>query len=213
MHCSQQFSYLVQCERLDRWLHRYYDSDYAPRSKHGRKELWYGLDHRFDPMDQDIHLDRDQCNQICLMYLRRVHIHYPFITLQGLDEMKQSWLSNGNSRTGSDVIFLLIIALGAIVGRNEPLPTPTVEPIERWSETETIKAIQENVAAIPGLKYFTYALALYNRLADIKLLQRVQVHLLLALYADQIMLLSAKHRHIHEACKRCISLLEEWSPG
>jgi hypothetical protein len=147
------------------------------------------------------------------MYLRRIHIYYPFITLHGLDKMKQAWLVTTTPTTSSDIIFLLIIALGAIVGRSESLPAPKVEPIERWSEVEIREAIKENVEAIPGLKYFTYALAVYNRrLVDIPPLHDIQVHILLALYADQIMLLSTKHHHINEACQRCIPLLEGWTP-
>jgi hypothetical protein len=180
-----------------------------------RKVFPEGVGEQSVPVGQDItDLDKDECNRLFLMYLQRIHIFHPFITIQSLREMRDSWLQKKKtSTTSSDVLFLLIIALGAIVGQELPLPALNVDPIKEWSDAGIAKAIEAKEEAFPGLNYVTRALAAYDSLPDIVLLHDVQVHLLWALYADQIMLVSTKHRHIYEACKRCIWLVDWWRPA
>ncbi|KKA16737.1 hypothetical protein T310_9638 [Rasamsonia emersonii CBS 393.64] len=115
--------------------------------------------------------------------------------------------------TNSDVIVLLVVALGSIASRQEPLPVPQVEPFEGWTETEIASAVRQNIEAIPGLKYFVLALEIFRIMTDIDPLHKVQIHLLIALYADQIMLLSIRHGHILRACQGCMPLMRKVVSG
>jgi hypothetical protein len=201
---------LVECP-LMRGVYGWYTQDYARRSIGRRKEKWYGIG--TDPSPQ---LSPDffkECQQLCRQYLRSTHIHYPFISLAVLKGMVGSLLRKKQPDTRSDVIVLLIVALASITGRTKPLPVPQVAPFEGWTSDEITVATRKNIEAIPGLKYYILALSVshtmtvdQNNISD--QLQEVQKLLLIALYAEQLLLLPVRNTNVHQACQICILLLK-----
>jgi hypothetical protein len=144
------------------------------------------------------------CSYLCREYIKGIHFHYPFISLASLAKMKNSFLDRQGTTacTSSDVIILLIIALGSIARRQEPLPELQI------SRHDADRAVRQNIDAIPGLKYYTFALNILQTMVVSDELHRVQLYLLIALYADQIMLLSVRHDYILRACCSCKALME-----
>lgn len=201
---------VVECIHLQ-GIQGWYTRDYAKGSEHRRKASWYGIGN--DPsitLSNRLPIQDPQCSDLCTQYVRTIHLHYPFINLAILAKMKKTFLDKQGLLvyTSSDVIVLLVIALGSVASRQEPLPTPQVEPFERWTELEIACAVQQNIEAIPGLKYYALALSILRTMTNIDLLHEVQMHLLIALYADQIMLLSVRHDHISRACQSCMLLMK-----